>query len=256
MDLIIFFTLNSLLIRPYLLSERNIPVIADCRKNIPEKNSLSEQKCNWAEIKRDLIAASEGVDFGPVAKSMLLRLPLFAPDLSNSNGNILAKHIPSEVKYALAEIKTKTLVPIIIPVVLTGYDIPLIACGGVGKKYAVNGYSIDYGFTDCKYSGKPKFVTGGELISEETLDPIKQYDYLFSIKVSTGRVTQSKDKTVGGYITLSRGIRGFYIPPFCPLCSVKLVWTQGEYQYFIQIPRGGSLKDLVKIANSAIDNQP
>jgi hypothetical protein len=47
----------------------------------------------------------------------ILSLIMSTPVLANYSGKVLAKKIPPEVKYALSEIKTKTLVPIILPTV-------------------------------------------------------------------------------------------------------------------------------------------
>jgi hypothetical protein len=178
---------------------------------------------------------------------------------ANFKGKILAKKIPSEVKYALAEIKTKTLVPIVIPTVLPRYDIPIIAGGRVEKEYAKDAYEIFYGTSERCTSSKCSFgSTGGELISEMTEDPIKVHQRQVNSYLRTGRV-QNPIKKQGGYITLARGIRGFYVPSFCLVyCGDdRIVWQQGKYQYYVAIPKGvGRLDELVKIANSAIDNQP
>jgi hypothetical protein len=188
----------------------------------------------------------------------LLSLIMSTPVLANYSGKVLAKKIPPEVKYALAEIKTKTLVPIILPTVLPRYDIPLIAGGEVDKKYTKDAYYIFYGTSEkCTSSNCSFGSTGGELISDMTKDPTKEYNQLISDYVTSGRLPKAPKRLEGGYITLSRGIRGFYIPSLCVYCgSAKIIWQQDEYQYFVAIPKVGTLKQLIKIANSAIDNRP
>jgi hypothetical protein len=98
------------------------------------------------------------------------------------------------------------------------------------------------------------------VLVEITQDPINDYNLGISLYERSGRPPENQKKTEepGGYITLSRGISGFYIPSFCyAYCSdAKIVWLQGEYQYYVAMSRGGTLKKLVEIANSAIENQP
>ncbi len=201
------------------------------------------------------------MDFKIFFDCLLLPLIMNAPVQDHCSGNIRAKNIPTEVKYILLKIKSETLVPIIIPTVLPRYDIPLIAGGRVEKKYAKDAYEIFYGTSKDCTSNKCSFGSiGGELISDTTEDPIETYNLGISLYARSGRPPENPKNTEepGGYITLSRGISGFYIPSFCyAYCSdAKIVWQQGEYQYYVAISKGGTLKELSKIANSAIENQP
>ncbi len=201
------------------------------------------------------------MDFNIFVNCLLLPLIMNVPIQNYCSGNIHAKNIPNEVKYALLDIETKTTVPIIVPTILPRYDIPLIAGGRVEKQYAKDAYDIFYGTSHACNSNKCSFgSTGGELISDTTEDPIETYNSGISLYARSGRPSEHPKKTEesGGYVTLSRGISGFYIPSFCyAYCNdAKIVWQQGEYQYYVARSKGGTLKELVKIANSAIENQP
>ena len=201
------------------------------------------------------------MNFNIFVDCLLLPLIMNAPVQDHCRGDIRAKNIPTEVKYALLDIKIKTTVPIIIPTILPRDDIPLIAGGRVEKKYAKDAYDIFYGTSYACNSNKCSFgSTGGELISDITENPIETYNLGISLYVRSGRPPEHPKKTeeLGGYITLSRGISGFYIPFFCyTYCNdAKIVWQQGEYQYYVAKSKGGTLKELVKIANSAIENEP
>jgi hypothetical protein len=58
-----------------------------------------------------------------------------------------------------------------------------------------------------------------------------------------------------GYITLARGIKGIFLPYNCGAnCGTsKIVWEQSGYRYSIGI-KSGRLKEVVSVANSAIEN--
>jgi hypothetical protein len=181
--------------------------------------------------------------------------------IAENNGKVLAKDIPHEVQYALTKIRSETLVPIIVPTVMPRYDIAIVAGGRVDKVDADDAYEIFFGTTkECNIEKCSFGKIRGELISSKTDDPLSEYQSLLRTYIFTGRVQLRVEHPVeqGGYVVLSKGIKGFYIPAFCTkYCgNPKVVWRQNKYQYYVSISTGEGLKELVKIANSAIDNQP
>jgi hypothetical protein len=160
---------------------------------------------------------------------------------------VLAKNIPEWSKSAVNNIKGKTQVPILVPTIkIVNYTVVIAKSEADAISYSIyyGGENVPCIISTCGLFGR----AGGELITVNTIDYSKEYQNL----VLAPYVKK------GGYITLSKNVRGFYLPAFCFLyCNGgSIVWRQGKYQYFVSYRRGGSLQELVKFANSAIENQP
>lgn len=68
----------------------------------------------------------------------------------------------------------------------------------------------------------------------------------------------SEASELGGSVALSKGIIGYYFPPMCGAnchgAFSKIIWDQGDYRYTVALIMG-QRKDIIEMANSAIDNQ-
>jgi hypothetical protein len=162
------------------------------------------------------------------------------------------KYIPPNAISAVENIKKKTRIPVLIPALFkVDSRIPNNAAKANTQWFATQkSYSI------CFYSFS---CIDGEVITEKTLGGSEQFQKLFTYpegylcKPKQDRIVNNRS----GFITLSRGVKGFYLMPFSlGYCGYpQVIWRQGRYQYSVSTKRG-TFEELVKLANSAIDNQP
>jgi hypothetical protein len=156
------------------------------------------------------------------------------------------------LKLAKDRIQKKTNVPVLIP---SMFESEL-------QKYYANSNKAEYYGDEAIYPDlysicvPIKLCMNGKIISKQTLDGFQEFrttvitspeGYLCKLKPNSSRQNRS------GYITLSKGIRGFYYEPNQPVyCGYpKITWRQGKYQYSIS-KKFGTFEELVKLANSAI----
>lgn len=168
--------------------------------------------------------------------------------LLECNAKILAKVVPPKLKSAVQEIKFITKVPIVVPLV---QDNLLGEKGFVSK----NVYRIDFNlFKGCRGArGCTYGFIEAELIHKDTLSGIQQYK-AYRLDLYDYRFGEARE------IALPTGISAFYVPPLCTAyCGPsRITWRQDGFQYrvgtYYNDPR--SIKELIKWANSAIENQP
>jgi hypothetical protein len=201
-----------------------------------------------------------------------------------------SQFIPPIWKDAFLKVSKVTKIPIIIPKVIPKIqDIRLQQGGRFGLFGNSNGnaneYTIEIGiFKTCDFMPRNclLFTITGELITQKTSTWRRSYEYMISAYQNDlrlckkypipscssssiqkkGAITLKQLVNQAGFITLTRKIKGFYIPRYCFATGCRpaqIIWEQnGVYQYsaslydFNRYP----LDELVRLANSAIENQP
>ncbi len=161
------------------------------------------------------------------------------------------------LKLVINRIQKKTKVPVLLPAMFEG---------GLNEYYKNSDNKNEF-YGDAVISPKSytvcipiKICFYGETISNETLDGYQQFQQtvINSPKTYMCKTKPNpSEKNESGFITLSKGIKAFYNEPTRVVyCGYPVItWRQGNYQYSVSQKFGG-LKGLVKLANSAIDNQP
>jgi hypothetical protein len=194
---------------------------------------------------------------------LLILICIFLPQRTLSSKEIyetrvLAKNIPDWMKFAVNNIIGKTEIPILVPTIKPTDHTKLIA----GSKAKKESYEIYYGTTsNCTATNCSFGRIGGELITVKTRDYDREYKNLLLTVPEIPRnrsLTFQNISNKGGYVTLSRKIKGFFMPSHCyAYCNgATIIWRQDKYQYFVAYRPSGSLEELIKFANSAIENQP
>jgi hypothetical protein len=139
-----------------------------------------------------------------------------------------------------------------------------------------NEYMLDIRLSkECGPRNCILFEMNGELITEKTEPWKKTYQYMLDI--SNGQASYCKRNpypscsegfqasnnllTQVGPITLANGVKGFFLPQYCfatGCLPAQIVWKNNIYQYRVRLHGSyqSPLKELVRIANSAIENQP
>lgn len=165
-----------------------------------------------------------------------------------------------------------TRVPILLPKIIISDEISWIKMtapiDSIAIQVSKNWYSLYFGGSRVCTSSSCSFASiSGKLISalDELIDLpnmksyINQYNEILITYLNFSKKNGTKpSSTRGGYVTLSRNIKGFFIPSYClSMCTnAELIWEDGKYVYRILVSRGGTYLKLVELANSAIENQP
>lgn len=112
-------------------------------------------------------------------------------------------------------------------------------------------YSIILGFDEqCNGGNACRFgYVSGKIITPITLPLNEEYEF-----DPTYKPMRSPEKP--GFVSLVNGIKGYFLPYSCAaFCSDSyLAWNQNGYRYMVSI-KAGTLKELLKMANSAITNE-
>lgn len=182
-------------------------------------------------------------------------------------GEVLAKSILPVFRSVLSQLDGRTEVPIILPTKTVSSNSqpvrefhPYVGQASVSK----SSYDISLDFTpDCQGAGACYFGTiSGEKITPSLpsfLQMIKEYESWINGDFKPSAIAEGRPKAIApgkpGYITLARGIKGVFLPYTCGAnCgTAKIAWEQSGYRYSVGI-KSGSFKEVVSMANSAIEN--
>jgi hypothetical protein len=191
----------------------------------------------------------------------------------NENLKDLSAIVNSAIKNGenrLSNVRYITKVPILLPKIIISDETSWLKMtapiNSIGIQVSKNWYSLYFGGSRVCTSSSCSFASiSGKLISasDEFRDLpnmknfINQYNenLITYLNFSKKNSTKASD-TRGGYVTLSRNIKGFFKPSYClSICTnAELIWEDGKYVYRILVSRGGIQSKLVELANSAIDN--
>jgi len=180
-------------------------------------------------------------------------LTQFAGALSTKAGEVRVKNILPDLSKPINEIKNKTQVPIISPAKL---NVPI----SQGKIYS-EWFASEQHFSICVTNISRCNVLNieGRILTKATLDGFQQYRKVFTEYPSASPCSPYSNPKINGsgYIALTGGIQGFFFEPFASkYCGhATITWRQGNYQYNVS-KELGTLKELVDLANSVIENQP
>lgn len=150
----------------------------------------------------------------------------------------------------------------IIPVLEKQTQVPLVLPDIPYADNALPFYAVLETARPSKYSiilGATKDCNGGNAcrwgtLSGEALTPITpplsaESEFLNSPHYQ--RMLQE----LPGFVSLVKGVTGYFVPAVCgAFCSdSKLFWEQNGYRYMVGI-KAGKMKELIEMANSAINN--
>ncbi len=191
-----------------------------------------------------------------ILQTFFLKTPIFFISEVNSVSlkidKTLATYIPANLKDIVQKIKNETNVPILLPKLfeIKRNTRSFYGTGSVG--FDKSSYSI------CQDQTPFSPCINGSVISKKTLDGYQIFKSMYSYP-ETSMCHPKKDQNWNnrsGFITLSRGVKGFYYEPFSKTnCGYpEITWRLGNYQYSV-FQKWGQFEELVELANSAIDNQ-
>jgi hypothetical protein len=199
------------------------------------------------------------------------------PSINRTNKK--AQFIPPFWEEAVTKIRVTTKIPILVP-----REIPRLEDIRLGNGRQMFGYSDGNTnkytlairrFKECGPRNCILFEMDGEVITEKTEVWEKTYQYMLDI--SEGHASYCKKNPYPpcsevilarkdllnqvAPITLVNGIKGIFLPRYCfatGCLPAQIVWKNDIYQYRVRLHGSyqSPLKELVRIANSAIENQP
>ncbi|WP_287722702.1 hypothetical protein [Microcystis sp. M158S2] len=166
--------------------------------------------------------------------------------LLECNAEVLAQVIPLNLEAAIQEIRIKTKVPLVIPLI----DENMF---GEVSYVSKNVFRMDFSkIKDCRgIRGCTYGFIEGEIIHKDSLSGIQLHKRNPHPEKNDNRFGNAQE------ITLAREISGFYLPPSfgAYLGPGFIFWRQGGVQYRVGIYDLKSLQELIEMANSAIENQ-
>jgi hypothetical protein len=192
-----------------------------------------------------------------------LGLAMLLLGLSGGDRGIMAqaisqpKSIPAPFQAIAAELQAVTQVPLRLPtrLPLTKEAPPLYATVTVRNRTE---YEIILGLSaDCGGGNACRWGTlSGQQLTPNTPSIARQFADYTDPSYQPWTNLPPEIKKQFGPVKLTRGLSGFFVPATCGAnCGDSMVlWEQNGFRYMVGI-KVGKLKEVIDLANSAIENQ-
>ncbi len=148
----------------------------------------------------------------------------------------------------VAELETKTRVPLLLPSLVPQPGFPLYA---TVNSATVDAYELTIGDREnCSGGNYCRFGSiSGQKVTPSTPAIEKEYSFMND----PGYRPSKRSEEPMGWVVLTNGIRGYFVPYVCGAnCDdSKVVWEQNGYRYLVGL-KVGDKKTVVAMATSAI----